>query len=130
MPDCPVLVAGTFKFWWLAPLFSFVDSLNVTLGSLKPPSTIGTIGWDIDGNRSANFILENRAAGGNNAAWLTASAGTAAWAQLGEGTVFLNAADGTTLGSTAPSWALALALRVSQSSFNIQNSQFPTGTSG
>ena len=39
------------------PGFSFVDATNVTLGNLRPPATIGTIGWDVDGTGGDDFQL-------------------------------------------------------------------------
>jgi hypothetical protein len=40
------------------PGFSFVDATNVTLGNLRPPATIGTIGWDVDGTGGDDFQLK------------------------------------------------------------------------
>jgi hypothetical protein len=42
------------------PGFSFVSPSNVTLGSLRPPATIGITTWDIDGAGAAEFNLENQ----------------------------------------------------------------------
>ena len=39
------------------PGFSFVDATNVTLGNLRPPAAIGTIGWDVDGTGGDDFQL-------------------------------------------------------------------------
>lgn len=41
------------------PDFSFVDATNVTLGTLRPPATAGTTGWDVDGIGGSNFTLSN-----------------------------------------------------------------------
>jgi hypothetical protein len=41
------------------PGFSFVDASSVTLGSLRPPDSDGTVAWDVDGNGTQNFLLRN-----------------------------------------------------------------------
>ncbi len=41
------------------PGFTFVDASNVTLGSLRPPVTDGTIGWDVDGAGGDEFAVRN-----------------------------------------------------------------------
>lgn len=50
-PTAGVVAAGGI------PGFSFVDVSNVTLGNLRPPATIGTIGWDVDGTGGNDFQL-------------------------------------------------------------------------
>lgn len=41
------------------PGFAFTAPLTVTSGTLRPPSTEGNAGWDVDGNSQADFNLQN-----------------------------------------------------------------------
>jgi hypothetical protein len=41
------------------PGFSFTAPTTVTSGTLRPPSSAGNTGWDIDGNSQADFNLQN-----------------------------------------------------------------------
>ena len=41
------------------PGFSFVDASSVTLGSLQPPDSEGTVAWDVDGDGTRDFELYN-----------------------------------------------------------------------
>lgn len=41
------------------PGFSFASPTTVTSGTLRPPSTEGNTGWDVDGNNTTDFVLNN-----------------------------------------------------------------------
>lgn len=41
------------------PGFSFTAPLTVTSGTLRPPSSAGNNGWDVDGNGQNDFNLQN-----------------------------------------------------------------------
>lgn len=41
------------------PGFSFVAASSVTLGSLRPPDSDGTVAWDVDGDGTRDFELFN-----------------------------------------------------------------------
>lgn len=42
------------------PGFSFSSPTTVTSGTLRPPASTGSTGWDIDGNGQADFNLSNQ----------------------------------------------------------------------
>jgi hypothetical protein len=84
------------------PGFVFVDSSNVTLGALRPPSSPGITDWDVDGNADVDFELGFVSAT-NISASLVGVNSLAPLLGQGPGDVLGNLADGTTVGSLAPS---------------------------
>ena len=83
------------------PGFSFVTSTNVTLGELRPPASLGSTLWDIDGVGGAEFKLENGSFFGSTpgAALGPNLPANSLLGSVGEGLRLLNLAAGATVSS-------------------------------
>jgi hypothetical protein len=80
--------------------FVFVDSSNVTLGTLRPPTTPGSNGWDVDGNTVIDFELGNVSATSIVASLVGVNSFNLLLGRPGD--ILGNVAGGTAVGASAP----------------------------
>ena len=92
------------------PGFSFTAPLTVTSGTLRPPTSVGVNGWDIDGNGQADFNLENYRSSAQFSGYLvpllpfsTNPNGLLAGANTGKQNL-LNLASAANIGPLAANW--------------------------
>jgi len=88
------------------PGFSFTSPATVTPGTLRPPSTAGNTGWDIDGNGDTDFFLMNYTAVYPMAVFSPANAFTpqANGLLVGAGDALRDLADAAEVGPLSSNW--------------------------
>ena len=115
------------------PGFSFTAPSTVASGTLRPPSSAGVNGWDVDGNSQADFNLQNNAAnagyfipqspfaGNPNGLLLTSAT---------SGALIRNLGNAAPVGPAAAVWGNSGQAMTFGAFYNLQGANFTTGQPG